>query len=361
MRFFLFWKQETEFWIHRVYLKRRYYWVNFNSIPGPGIKLSKLKIGSYALIIVSIIIRISSDSFFLFWVLIELNFIRFISILYFDEQLSLVFKVFIPQALFSICILISVLIKHSLYTRAYLWDLLRILSVFGKLGLFPFIFWIIRVLGEIRFPGLYIFGTFQKVLPIVLLGELNSNYNLLIGLTVATLFILICFLLITRGFSGILPCLVIFRTCWGAMSIIMVTMFINYLLVFRVAFGGYLFIVTRVVVNEEKWGGMGLHSLGRDKGLGLLLIIAVLGWPPYALFFVKISILSFVATSYRVIITGIIFGSSVLVIVRFFLCHLSFLNLRTRHCVRRLPFQGRRIRLFRRFLFFLVRAFFLVT
>ncbi len=133
---------------------------------------------------------LSLTSFVFFWLYIEILMLIFIGIsytLYTNRFTQLIFY-FLIQTLASF----GILAFHILS-----FDLLSILSVFIKLGLFPFFSWYLNVL--LRFPNFIFFlsCTFHKLPPLIILLFLFSPYSLITSLlcVVLTTAIMGCYML----------------------------------------------------------------------------------------------------------------------------------------------------------------------
>lgn len=117
---------------------------------------------------------ISFNSLLLCWIGLELNTLAFLPLLLlYKSSLSneSSIKYFLIQTLASIIILLrSVLIKFS-------FDFRRALTVglLIKLGAAPFHNWVIRLVRIIDWGSLFIFLTFQKIIPLIILTKFEPN------------------------------------------------------------------------------------------------------------------------------------------------------------------------------------------
>jgi len=123
-----------------------------------------------------IFIVISLDSLLLCWIGLELNTLAFLPLLLLHKS-SLSsessIKYFLIQTLASIIILLrGVIIKFSLFNlREAL-----ILGMLIKLGAAPFHNWVIRLVRVIDWGPLFIFLTFQKIIPLTILAKFEPNW-----------------------------------------------------------------------------------------------------------------------------------------------------------------------------------------
>lgn len=104
----------------------------------------------------------------LFWILIELNLLSFSLILLLDKRFSLkkdrlnylVFY-FLIQSRASILFLSNFCFGE--WGSIFNVDMIFLISMILKIGLFPLFFWVYRIRGSLRFTGLFLLLTSQKI------------------------------------------------------------------------------------------------------------------------------------------------------------------------------------------------------
>lgn len=137
--------------------------------------------------LVRIIFLISTNSIFSFWLFMELNTVRFLVLLIFynfhlkskekRELINQCFYYFILQSCVSIMILIVLTLRNFFLIELKL--LVRICLIF-KLGLFPFYFWVLKLLKYIDWFGTFMLLGPQKLYLIILAFiDLNLFLNFL--------------------------------------------------------------------------------------------------------------------------------------------------------------------------------------
>ena len=202
---------------------------------------------------------------------------------------SFFIKFFIIQAFLSVLLLFSVLISSLNEDFLKVGVLTYSVSIFGKIGLFPFLSWVLEMRNEIRVELFLVICYLQKILPF-----LGLIANFIFG----GLFLLFRLITILLSIKNILFCisvnifianLRVFRSCVAVffssslsnLFTYMILMFIrNYLLVFKLAHNNFSFI-----------------SNFRVKGsvfMVYLVLLSIINYPPAYSFFLKVELISIV-------------------------------------------------------------------
>ena len=229
---------------------------------------------------------------------------------------SFFIKFFIVQAFLSVLLLFSVLISTLNENFLKVGVLTYSVSLFGKIGLFPFLSWVLELRNEIRVELFLIMCYLQKILPFLgLMANFIFGGSFLLFRVVTILLsiknMLFCisvniFIANLRVFSS---CVAVFfssslRNLFTYMILILIR---NYLLIFKLAHNNFSFI-----------------SNFRAKGsvfMVYLILLSIINYPPAYSFFLKVELISIVwnlgtpllISFYVVLSTVIIF-----IVVRFF-------------------------------------------
>nr|YP_010954461.1 NADH dehydrogenase subunit 2 [Tropilaelaps mercedesae]WMV02024.1 NADH dehydrogenase subunit 2 [Tropilaelaps mercedesae] len=140
---------------------------------------SWLKIMSFSIIIMSIIMSMSSDSWFSMWISLEINMLNFIFFCYSPPSYSSfnsMMKYFIIQSLSSMMLMFSFIISKNMCFFEMM-NFITPLIMTIKLGLFPFHFWLSDVGESLEWLNFILFNTSQKFIPLYILS-FNYMFNI---------------------------------------------------------------------------------------------------------------------------------------------------------------------------------------
>nr|AJO61891.1 NADH dehydrogenase subunit 2 [Whitmania acranulata] len=156
-------------------------------------KFSSVMFLSITTLVMSTLMMISSNSWISLWICLELNMFMFVPVIMWDkldwEEEGAV-KYFVIQSLASALLLISIFYSYNLWGVPLISMLMLILSVFMKLGSFPFIFWYISVMKSISWFSCMVLSTWQKLGPLsILIFYMNFLPNLVMLVSVINVFV----------------------------------------------------------------------------------------------------------------------------------------------------------------------------
>uniref|UniRef100_UPI0030FEC566 NADH dehydrogenase subunit 2 n=1 Tax=Amblyomma calabyi TaxID=3065602 RepID=UPI0030FEC566 len=126
------------------------------------------------LILITILISISCNSWFIYWLMMEMNLLFFIPILNskkISDSNSMI-TYFVIQSFSSTIFMMSVLM--FLFTSTM--KMLIIISMMIKLAIIPFHFWMISMSEMLNFDSLFLILSFQKFIPMYILSKFNHPY-----------------------------------------------------------------------------------------------------------------------------------------------------------------------------------------
>lgn len=154
---------------------------------------SLFKIITILFIINSFFLRLSRNSFFFFWICIEINIVSFIPIFNKINQTitNSIIKYFIIQSISRNIFLISIIfINYSFFINFF--NLILFLSLWIKLGIFPFHNWFFQISENIDWKIWFFLNTFQKIIPIWIINFIFISSN-----------VIFIFIILNRSYSSI--------------------------------------------------------------------------------------------------------------------------------------------------------------
>nr|YP_009489673.1 NADH dehydrogenase subunit 2 [Trogonoptera brookiana]SPP23576.1 NADH dehydrogenase subunit 2 [Trogonoptera brookiana] len=152
-------------------------------------KFNSNKMFFYFILFFSTLISISSNSWLGCWIGLEINLLSFIPLISNSKNLlssEAALKYFLIQSIASINFLFTILLKLILMKNFEMNSIFSILinsSMLMKMGSTPFHFWFPNIIEGLSWFNCFIFMTWQKISPMILLSYyLNNNFILLISL-----------------------------------------------------------------------------------------------------------------------------------------------------------------------------------
>nr|QTA50550.1 NADH dehydrogenase subunit 2 [Wiebesia pumilae] len=146
------------------------------------------------------IISCNASSWFIYWILMELNLTAFIYLISKDPNIkpANLMNYFLIQANASMLYLFSSLFMYFNENNFMIFPM--IISLIVKLGIFPFHMWYIKILTNLNWMNIFLISTIQKIIPFNIINSLinyiNPNYNSL-------MFIIITMNVIYASFMGL--------------------------------------------------------------------------------------------------------------------------------------------------------------
>lgn len=180
------------------------------------------------ILIISSLIAISSRSWFLSWMFLEINLIVFIPLIIWksgNKSSRVAIKYFLIQSFSSIFLITRFLIFYTFsMTSSSIFNIILIVSLSLKSGIPPFHLWVPSIMENIENYSLFLILTWQKIAP----------FNLLINC-------LNEFLLVLIIFSGLI----------GSLGGLNTNYFLKILAYSSIIHGGWL--ILRLILREKIW------------------------------------------------------------------------------------------------------------
>nr|YP_010585939.1 NADH dehydrogenase subunit 2 [Parapsyche difformis]UZZ43675.1 NADH dehydrogenase subunit 2 [Parapsyche difformis] len=138
------------------------------------------KLMFFILLIFSSLIAISSNSWMMSWISLEMNLFFFMPLIKTKTNLmnsEFIMKYFIIQTISSANLLTMMILTHHLSSFTYLFLINIIFTLLLKLGSAPFHFWFIQIIENLSWTNFFLISTWQKLAPFILLSYfMNSMF-----------------------------------------------------------------------------------------------------------------------------------------------------------------------------------------
>lgn len=233
----------------------------------------------FSIYVLFIFLMLCSDTFFIFWSLMEIRTLVFMGMRYslFKNNFSQLLTFFIIQTISAFSVLVFYVIG---------WGLAFTISILLKLSIFPFHFWYLNLIP--LFPNLVLFisRTIFKIPSILLLLFFYINLDLmsLIISVVLTILVGAMSIIFRNDLRFLLVASSVANNSWFILSILArVVLFSLYLFFYSI----FLLIV---LFSLGSLGSGSLYKLSfSSSSLILFSLVSIAGIPPFPVFFMKIS------------------------------------------------------------------------
>nr|YP_006234430.1 NADH dehydrogenase subunit 2 [Amblyomma fimbriatum]AET63078.1 NADH dehydrogenase subunit 2 [Amblyomma fimbriatum] len=272
-----------------------------------------IKIFNKWLIFMTIIITISSSSWFMYWLMMELNLLVFIPLMNTKKKnnSNCMITYFIVQSFSS-----SVFLASSVYF--YMFNILMFkyfmnISILIKLAAIPFHFWLTNLSEMFNYNTLFLILTFQKIIPLFILS--------LISLKIISFFAMISsifasmFVINLKIFKKILIFSSISHQGWMMSIILMKSNFwITYIFIYSLI----IYKMTKLM-KKEKYSSVALIFLNKnsinEKIKILMMMLSLGGMPPFMGFVIKMISILIIMNNNSILIMILIISSIINIFV----------------------------------------------
>nr|YP_010571306.1 NADH dehydrogenase subunit 2 [Dermacentor reticulatus]UZG91442.1 NADH dehydrogenase subunit 2 [Dermacentor reticulatus]UZG91455.1 NADH dehydrogenase subunit 2 [Dermacentor reticulatus]UZG91468.1 NADH dehydrogenase subunit 2 [Dermacentor reticulatus]UZG91481.1 NADH dehydrogenase subunit 2 [Dermacentor reticulatus]UZG91494.1 NADH dehydrogenase subunit 2 [Dermacentor reticulatus] len=238
------------------------------------------------MIIMTILISISSNSWFIYWLSMEMNLMSFIPILnnYKIKNCNSMIIYFVIQSFSSSLFFISSF-QFNLSNSIFFLSLLNI-SILIKLAIFPFHFWLMSISESLNFNALFLILSFQKVIPLFILSNFFFHW-IIIQVMISTLISSIMAL----NFKLVKKLLILSSISHQGWMISMIFKKINFWILYLIT---YSIIIYTITILCEKFNLISLINISNKKinysnKMNLISqFMSLGGMPPFLGFFIKI-------------------------------------------------------------------------
>nr|AGH19719.1 NADH dehydrogenase subunit 2 [Rhipicephalus microplus]QGG43644.1 NADH dehydrogenase subunit 2 [Rhipicephalus microplus] len=127
------------------------------------------------MIIITVLISLSSNSWFIYWLMMEMNMMSFIPLMnnYKLKNLNAMITYFVVQAFSSSLFFLSAFQYNMMQIEFFLF--LINISILIKLGMIPFHLWLISISEMMNFNSILILLTMQKIIPLLIAEKFMNN------------------------------------------------------------------------------------------------------------------------------------------------------------------------------------------
>lgn len=237
-------------------------------------------------IIISILISISSNSWFIYWLTIEINLIRFIPIInrYKTKNCNSIAIYFIIQSFSSSLFFIS-RFQFSLNNSEFFLIIINV-SLLIKLAIIPFHFWLTSIRETLRFNTLFLILSLQKIIPLFILTKFflktliilivfSTFFRSLIALNLKLIKKILIFSSISH--QGWIICLIFKKVNFWILYLVIYIWIIYSIINLCKKYN--IFILSRTIINKINYN---------EKISFISQFISLAGIPPFLGFFIKI-------------------------------------------------------------------------
>nr|YP_010253930.1 NADH dehydrogenase subunit 2 [Rhipicephalus linnaei]QTZ18359.1 NADH dehydrogenase subunit 2 [Rhipicephalus linnaei]QTZ18372.1 NADH dehydrogenase subunit 2 [Rhipicephalus linnaei] len=281
------------------------------------------------IIIISILISMSSNSWFIFWLMMEINMMSFIPIMneFKLKNYNSMIMYFIIQSFSSSLFFISSF-QYSLFNTELFLSLINI-SILIKLGVIPFHFWLMLISESLNFNSLLILLTIQKIIPLLIIEKFLNKMMIplfvlssLMASILAMKYKLMKKILIFSSIShqGWILCLIAKK----------VNFWFSYLIMYSVII--YTIIINCKMVNFNSLNNLTSSKMSvKMKNTMIMSMMSLAGMPPFLGFFMKIVAILYLIKMNLIFITILIISSLInlffylRIMTPFFFINLKFL------------------------------------
>nr|UYX57303.1 NADH dehydrogenase subunit 2 [Rhipicephalus linnaei] len=281
------------------------------------------------IIIISILISMSSNSWFIFWLMMEINMMSFIPIMneFKLKNYNSMIMYFIIQSFSSSLFFISSF-QYSLFNMELFLSLINI-SILIKLGVIPFHFWLMLISESLNFNSLLILLTIQKIIPLLIIEKFLNKMMIplfvlssLMASILAMKYKLMKKILIFSSIShqGWILCLIAKK----------VNFWISYLIMYSIII--YTIIINCKMINFNSLNNlMSIKMSVKMKNTMIMSMMSLAGMPPFLGFFMKIVAILYLIKMNLIFITILIISSLInlyfylRIMIPFFFINLKFL------------------------------------
>nr|WEF74988.1 NADH dehydrogenase subunit 2 [Amblyomma mixtum] len=261
------------------------------------------------LIVMTILISLSTDSWFVLWLMMEMNLLMFIPILNKkkNNNSNLMVSYFIIQSFSSTLFFFSSL--NLLIFNMEIFKMIMNISMLIKLASIPFHFWLTSLSEMIDFNSLWIILTLQKFIPLTVLSKFNMEIIILFAAFSSIISSILA--LNSKTVKKILIFSSISHQGWIISLILMKSNFwLTYMLI-------YSSLIFKISSNFEKMISFSMSSMFfvykkySEKISIISLMLSLGGMPPFLGFFIKLSSIIILINNFNFIIIILIMSSMI--------------------------------------------------
>nr|YP_009673877.1 NADH dehydrogenase subunit 2 [Amblyomma javanense]QDC21268.1 NADH dehydrogenase subunit 2 [Amblyomma javanense] len=278
------------------------------------------------MIMTTVIITISSKSWFIYWLMMEMNLLMFIPILNSKKKNSSnsMISYFIIQSFSSNLFLFSMLNFEIMAIKFFCFT--AMMSIMIKLAIIPFHFWLTNLSEMLDFKSLFLILTIQKVIPLFILSSIKMNI-LSIFVMISSIFASI-FVLNLKSLKKILIFSSISHQSW---MIVLMLISSNFWISYMIVYSILIYKITSMLIKINSNYINNLIYTKSDFNIKItfcMMMLSLGGMPPFLGFLMKFISILIIMNSSSMMISILIMSSiiNIFIYVRAIMPNL-FINL----------------------------------
>nr|UNO53975.1 NADH dehydrogenase subunit 2 [Haemaphysalis japonica] len=261
------------------------------------------------MIMITILISISSNHWFIYWIMMEMNMMMFIPIMKQNklENCNSMITYFIVQSFSSILFFMSSSMISMNYS--YFMEILINISILIKLAMIPFHFWLISISEMLDYNSLLIILTIQKIIPLFILFSMKTEISLFISILSLVLSSVMIF-----NFKMLKKILIFSSISHLSWMIILMTISSNFWISYMIIY----FLMINSIVNFLKKNKittiseMTSNKISINEKISIIISMMSLGgMPPFVGFVIKFIAIMLII-KYSIIVMMILIMSSLI-------------------------------------------------
>nr|ARQ82438.1 NADH dehydrogenase subunit 2 [Haemaphysalis longicornis]UNO53949.1 NADH dehydrogenase subunit 2 [Haemaphysalis longicornis]UNO54014.1 NADH dehydrogenase subunit 2 [Haemaphysalis longicornis]UXX50276.1 NADH dehydrogenase subunit 2 [Haemaphysalis longicornis] len=237
------------------------------------------------MIMLTIIISISSKSWFIFWLMMEMNMMMFIPILKENkmENCNSMITYFIIQSFSSIMFFMAS--SMTIMNFSMINETLINIALMIKLAMIPFHSWLMLISETLEYNSFMIILTIQKLIPLFILSQMKSKITFFISILSVIMSVVMIFNL--KLFKKILIFSSISHLSWMIIMMYSSSNFwMSYMTIYFIMIFSIIKILKKNNINSLD-NMMNMKLLNNDKISMIMLLMSLGGMPPFMGFVIK--------------------------------------------------------------------------
>nr|QOI73928.1 NADH dehydrogenase subunit 2 [Haemaphysalis longicornis] len=233
----------------------------------------------------TIIISISSKSWFIFWLMMEMNMMMFIPILKENkmENCNSMITYFIIQSFSSIMFFMAS--SMTIMNFSMINETLINIALMIKLAMIPFHSWLMLISETLEYNSFMIILTIQKLIPLFILSQMKSKITFFISILSVIMSAVMIFNL--KLFKKILIFSSISHLSWMIIMMYSSSNFwMSYMTIYFIMIFSIIKILKKNNINSLD-NMMNVKLLNNDKISMIMLLMSLGGMPPFMGFVIK--------------------------------------------------------------------------
>nr|QAU53921.1 tRNA-Trp [Haemaphysalis longicornis]UYB78067.1 NADH dehydrogenase subunit 2 [Haemaphysalis longicornis] len=237
------------------------------------------------MIMLTIIISISSKSWFIFWLMMEMNMMMFIPILKENkmENCNSMITYFIIQSFSSIMFFMAS--SMTIMNFSMINETLINIALMIKLAMIPFHSWLMLISETLEYNSFMIILTIQKLIPLFILSQMKSKITFFISILSVIMSVVMIYNL--KLFKKILIFSSISHLSWMIIMMYSSSNFwMSYMTIYFIMIFSIIKILKKNNINSLD-NMMNVKLLNNDKISMIMLLMSLGGMPPFMGFVIK--------------------------------------------------------------------------